>query len=282
MTENLLKIKKAQTEAHKLNDPELFEQVLQDLLTLSAEEAEDLHGAKLVRIDCYRMLERWAEMVAYSGELIASGRNEEPLVYLGLATGLWKQGKGEKAKQVLEKALGRWPLDHNLQGLLETIEGADCSLDTESRSRKIVYVDMDGVMCDYSGSYFEALRLRLEIEYPQSVPGFFSDLPPIDGAIKAVNKLRKHSDLYVLTAPSTRNPACYSEKRIWIEKHFGYQFTKKLIICPNKFLLIGDYLIDDHVSGKEQEGFKGQLIQFGSCRYADWNTVVEYLLEKIL
>ena len=102
-------------------------------------------------------------------------------------------------------------------------------------------------------------------------------LEPIPNAIAAVNKLREIHNVFVLTAPSTRNPHCYTEKRIWIEEQFDYAFTKKLIISPDKGLLKGDYLIDDHADGKGQNRFEGMLIQFGSEAFADWETVLKYL-----
>jgi 5'(3')-deoxyribonucleotidase len=145
--------------------------------------------------------------------------------------------------------------------------------------QQIVYVDMDDVLCDYSGAHDNATRSQPDIAYPQSIAGFFKGLVPISGAIEAVNKLRKRFDLFVLSAPSTRNPLCYTEKRIWIENHFDYAFTKKLILSPDKGLFRGQFLIDDHTSGRGQERFDGELIHFGSPRFPDWNSVLEYLAE---
>ena len=108
------------------------------------------------------------------------------------------------------------------------------------------------------------------------MPGFFLNLAPIDESIESVNKLRQRFDVYILTAPSPKNPLSYTEKRLWIENHFGYEFTEKLIISPNKSLLRGDYLIDDHESGRGQEGFQGTLIHFGSTPFANWQCVLAY------
>ena len=83
-----------------------------------------------------------------------------------------------------------------------------------------------------------------------------------------------------MTAPSTRNPLSYTEKRIWIEDKFDYEFTKKLIICSNKGLLKGNVLIDDYDQGKGQENFEGELIHFGSERYPSWKVVLSYLKGK--
>ena len=119
--------------------------------------------------------------------------------------------------------------------------------------------------------------MKPDVAFPQGVPGFFQSLDPMDGAISAINELREQFDVYVLTAPSTRNAHSYSEKRIWIEEHFDYPFTKKLILSPNKGLLKGDYLVDDHTAGKGQDSFEGMLIEFGSKAFPDWQTVLTYL-----
>lgn len=142
----------------------------------------------------------------------------------------------------------------------------------------IVYIDMDDVMCDYSTSLRHAQQKYPCVPFPQSLPGFYVNLHPIAGAIKAVNQLRETFNVYVLTAPSTKNPLSYTEKRLWIENHFGYPFTERLIISPNKGLLKGDFLVDDNASGKGQENFEGELIQFGSQSFPDWPTVLQRLV----
>ena len=142
---------------------------------------------------------------------------------------------------------------------------------------KRIYVDMDDVLCDFMKAYDESREKNPELKYPQSQLGFFEGLEPIEGAIESVNELRKSFEVYVLTAPSNRNPHCYTEKRLWIEKYFGYDFTEKLIISSNKSLLKGHYLIDDYAEGKGQEGFRGQLIQFASETFPNWQKIMAYL-----
>lgn len=143
----------------------------------------------------------------------------------------------------------------------------------------IVYVDMDDVLCDYSGEYQKDIAENPAIKFPQSQYGFYNKLPPLEGAIDAVNALIscEQYDPYILTAPSIRNPLCYTEKRIWIESKFGLDFVNKLIICPNKGLLRGQFLIDNNCNGRGQEYFEGKLIHFGRERYPDWNAIRENL-----
>lgn len=145
--------------------------------------------------------------------------------------------------------------------------------------QQLVFVDMDDVLCDFSGSHRQMRELQPDVAYPQSVAGFFETLPAITDSIESVNELRKHYRVFILSAPSTRNPLSYTEKRLWIESQFGYEFTKKLILSPDKSLLKGDFLIDDRLSGNGQESFDGELIHFGSQQFPDWKKVLAHLLD---
>lgn len=139
----------------------------------------------------------------------------------------------------------------------------------------IVYVDMDDTLCDFTGAFNQALTRNPGIQFPQSQYRFFADLVPIPGGVETVNALRASDrfEPYILSAPSTRNPLSYTEKREWVERHFGLDLCGRLILCENKALLRGDILIDDYASGKGQEHFEGRLIQFGSSKYPDWASV---------
>jgi 5'(3')-deoxyribonucleotidase len=140
---------------------------------------------------------------------------------------------------------------------------------------RIVYIDMDGVLCDYYGRYLE--QKSDTNYYPQSRYGFFRNLEPIEGAIETVNKLIEYGyDVYILTSPSVQNPLSYTEKREWIEKYLGLDMCYKLILSPNKTLLKGSYLIDDNI----HEGFEGELIHFGKTdKFKNWKDVEKYLIK---
>ena len=143
----------------------------------------------------------------------------------------------------------------------------------------IIYIDMDGVLCDFDRAFARDKIHAPDITYPQSQKGFYENLTPLLGAVESMEKILKHSDYapYILTAPSIYNPLSYTEKRLWVENHLGFEWVKRLIICPDKSLLRGDILIDDHHHGRGQEGFKGRLIHFGSERYPDWDGVLSAL-----
>jgi 5'-nucleotidase len=141
-----------------------------------------------------------------------------------------------------------------------------------------IYVDMDNVLCDYKKAYNEVKGRDPEIKYPQSEYGFFLNLEPIHLSLLTFTYLSKFFDVWILSSPSVMNPMSYTEKRVWVENHLGIEAAKKLILSPNKSLLIGDYLIDDydnHPTSLQQE-FKGKLIHFGSKEFPDWFTVYNY------
>lgn len=147
--------------------------------------------------------------------------------------------------------------------------------------KKIVYVDMDGVIADYDAHK----HLTIEHDPNQSeckVPeGYFSDLPLIDGAVEALNELSKFYELYILSTPQWSNPNCWKEKRIWIEKHFGELLHKRIILTHNKGLLLGDYLIDDSTRNGV-DSFKGVHIHFGQAPFLTWNQVRAFLVGRAL
>ena len=146
------------------------------------------------------------------------------------------------------------------------------------QKKKIVYVDMDQTLCDFGASYLQYKQQHPEEAFPHSVPGFFIGLAPITGAIETYQWLneREDIDLYILTAPSIRNPHSYTEKRLWVEKHLGLNAVYKLIISPNKGLNKGHYLIDDYTEGKGQENFEGKILKFGSDEFPDWKSVQKF------
>lgn len=136
-----------------------------------------------------------------------------------------------------------------------------------------IFIDMDDTLCQYSKRFRERLALQPEIAFPQSQYGFFANLEPMPGAIEAYHALEQKYEVFILTAPSYKNPLCYTEKRVWVEQHLGLEITPNLIICQRKEFLMGDYLIDDHVYP-----FQGELIHFGKADFPDWAAVLQYLL----
>lgn len=143
--------------------------------------------------------------------------------------------------------------------------------------RKIVYVDMDNTICDFLTPFKSG---QFKLKYPQSKIGFFLDLEPLEGALEGIKTLQQKYDVWILTRPSIKNTHCYTEKADWIKKYFGEEMLEKLIICPDKSLAKGEYLVDDdHRNGQTE--FEGEHIHFGKDeKFMTWVQVVEYLMNK--
>lgn len=133
---------------------------------------------------------------------------------------------------------------------------------------KILYFDMDGVLVE---------KGNLDFQKHKYEKGFFLNQKPVEGAVEAFLALSGQYDCYIASTPVWKNQYCWSEKRIWVEKHLGEQAEKRLILLHHKNLLKGDYLIDDS-RDHGVEGFEGEHIYFGTDLFPNWPSVVKYLL----
>lgn len=141
---------------------------------------------------------------------------------------------------------------------------------------KRIYIDMDDTICDFITPFKTG---EYKLKYPQSKVGFFLNLQPLEFAIDGIRILQSKYDVWILTRPSIKNTHCYTEKAEWIKKYFGEGMLEKLILCPDKSLVKGDYLIDDD-NKHGQLKFEGEWIEFASNRFPNWRTVIEYLINK--
>ena len=68
-------------------------------------------------------------------------------------------------------------------------------------NKPIVFVDMDGVLCNFYKAAKQALIDNPLQKYPQSQWGFFLKLEEIPNAIKSFRKLEEKYDVWILTRP---------------------------------------------------------------------------------
>lgn len=153
--------------------------------------------------------------------------------------------------------------------------------------RELIFIDMDGVLADAEARMMEWSEdtsinpdgLSVKEMFDKKTyhtPGFYYDIPPVDGAVEAFKKLSEKYEVYILTAPSWENPSCYTDKRLWVEKFLGEPAYKRLIISNDKSLFTGKALIDDRTKYGVTK-FKGEHIHFGTDSFPDWNSVLKYL-----
>lgn len=152
-------------------------------------------------------------------------------------------------------------------------------------NRKIVFVDMDGVLVNFEKAiehYHKTAPEYLSKMYandPDLIPGIFRDAEPMPGAISAVKQLCYSGkyDICVATTSPWDNPYAAGDKMFWIQKHLGAEFYKSMAITHRKDLLYGDYLIDDRTANGAGE-FKGEFIHFGAPTWPNWLSVLNKLL----
>lgn len=145
---------------------------------------------------------------------------------------------------------------------------------------KILYVDMDNVLVDFK-SGISRISEDDQREYEgrlDEVPNIFSLMDPNDGAIEAFEQLSKAFDTYILSTSPWKNPSAWSDKVKWVQRYLGRAAYKRLILSHHKNLNRGHFLIDDREKNGAKE-FEGELILFGSDRFPDWSSVVDYLLK---
>ena len=140
---------------------------------------------------------------------------------------------------------------------------------------------MDNVLVDFA-SGINRLPQETKIKYEgdlDEVPGIFSLMAPMEGAIKSFKKLSSKYDTYILSTAPWENASAWSDKLEWVKKYLGEEAHKRLILSHNKNLNRGDYLIDDRTANGADK-FQGELIKFGSERFPNWKIVCDYLLHE--
>lgn len=145
--------------------------------------------------------------------------------------------------------------------------------------KKRLFFDMDNVLVDFQ-SGIDRLDTETVKEYEgriDEVPGIFGLMGPMPGAIDAVHRLAKKYDVYILSTAPWKNPSAWADKVTWVTKYMDDVLHKRLILSHHKDFVKGDYLIDDRPK-HGAETFEGEWIQFGSERFADWASILKYLL----
>jgi 5'(3')-deoxyribonucleotidase len=155
-----------------------------------------------------------------------------------------------------------------------------------------IFFDMDNVLVDFQ-SGLDRVSPEEKARYMDDgtgkphlddIPGLFSLMDPMPGAIDAVKTLAAlgRYDLYILSTAPWGNPSAWTDKAEWVQKHFDSDkpegvFYKRLILSHHKNLCAQPdaWLIDDR-KAHGSECFGEHFIHFGSERFPDWDSVVEF------
>ena len=105
---------------------------------------------------------------------------------------------------------------------------------------KKLFFDMDGVLVDFQ-SGIDKLSDETKQEYEgrlDEVPGIFSLMDPMPGAIEAVHELSKYYDMYILSPAPWKNLTAWSDKIEWLTKHFGDLFKKRDLLTASTCVMV--------------------------------------------
>lgn len=143
-----------------------------------------------------------------------------------------------------------------------------------------ILVDMDGVLANFEKGFLNALRalspegyfIPLEErstfyildQYPREfsrriqdilhAANFIRDLEPIDGGVKALEEMDSMGiEVFICTSPLNAYQNSVLEKYLWVERHLGRRWTRRIILTRDKTIVLGDILIDDRpaITGAE-------------------------------
>ncbi len=137
----------------------------------------------------------------------------------------------------------------------------------------IMLLDLDGVLADfdtgfkalweaYKGNDIPALEpalrrhFRIVDDYPAHVQpeveqviqrsGFYAALPPMPGAIEAVQHFTIEGySLWICSSLPSGNNQAAADKLTWIRHHLGASMLKRVIFTADKTLIQAHLLIDD-------------------------------------
>ena len=172
-----------------------------------------------------------------------------------------------------------------------------------------IAIDMDEVIADftakllqlynekYGASYTKSdlagINLRdIRPEHTENIremildADYFSDLPVIEGAKEALEKLSEKHELFITTA-AMDFPTSFNAKYGWLRVNFPFIPDTHYVFCGDKSIISADYLIDDQ--SRHLKTFKGQGILFAAHHNADesyelkmdsWEEIYNYFESK--
>ncbi len=132
------------------------------------------------------------------------------------------------------------------------------------KQKPILLIDQDDVMAEYIARLVEEFNDKYktsfkktdctrwdlisifgeEIKTVMHQPELFKSLEPVPGAIETFKRLYTSGwfEMYIVTAS---HPAVVEAKVEWLEEHMPFFPTNQMIVCSQKQMIKGDYLLDD-------------------------------------
>ncbi|HVZ56450.1 MAG TPA: hypothetical protein VG870_07310 [Chitinophagaceae bacterium] len=132
-----------------------------------------------------------------------------------------------------------------------------------------IIIDMDEVIADTMGEMISWYRREYggEVDYSKMLvgawirgfpehhqemiwqrltsPGFFRNLPVMEDSVEVIRELNQRYEVFIVSA-ATEFPNSLKDKMEWLGDHFPFLTWKQLVLCGDKKVIQGDYMIDDH------------------------------------
>ena len=172
-----------------------------------------------------------------------------------------------------------------------------------------VIVDMDEVIADPMGDMVDWYKKEYELEinmekmigsqwvngfpihHQQLVmdrllsPGFFRNLPVFPDSVDVLKEMNKRYEIFIVSA-AIEFPNSLKDKLEWLLEFFPFFTWKQLVLCGDKRIVCGDYMIDDYV--RNLEHFNGKKYLYTSVhntrvtgydRLNNWKEVADVFLK---
>lgn len=98
----------------------------------------------------------------------------------------------------------------------------------------------------------------------------------VASALKSLEHLSEHYFLQFVICGDSDGWDAMEEKRRWLEANIGVSCWNRTTLTTHKELLLGDFLVDAHVSECGGGDFMGTVVEFGSDTFKGWNEVVTF------
>jgi 5'(3')-deoxyribonucleotidase len=153
-----------------------------------------------------------------------------------------------------------------------------------------IIVDMDEVVADPMGAMIDWYKnnYQLDVDYGKmlggswvkgfpeqhqsmireriNAEGFFRHLPVMADSVEVLKEMNNRYEIFIVSA-ATEFPNSLKDKLEWLLEHFPFFTWKQLVLCGDKRLVSGDYMIDDHI--KNLKHFSGKKYLFTSAHNLD-------------
>lgn len=144
-------------------------------------------------------------------------------------------------------------------------------------------VDKEKMLCGswikgFPEQHQELVRERLLSE------GFFRKLPVMKDSVEVIREINNRYEVFIVSA-AMEFPNSLKDKLEWLLEHFSFLTWRQVVLCGDKKLIHGDYMIDDHE--RNLKDFVGKKYLFTSAhnlnitgydRLNDWKEVAEVFL----